>query len=183
MKHLATLATVLVLAATSSFAEERRYVFSEKFWGTDLVIFDDGSMVCTTGSTLRKPNDHIERLELVTSGSDAMLRLYNSAFDYEEGEVLPIGFQVDRGPVVEYTFVSAGDGALFAPTGPNFADHIEAFKRGQRLRTVNLYSQKVVSEYSLAGSSVNTRHLSDCAEKIGPTGRDYGPSGTTSSYR
>ncbi len=183
MGKLVALLTAFTFLATSGDAEERRYVFAEKFWATDLVILDDGSMRCTTGSTLRKPNNNIERLEIVTSGSDAMLRLFNSAFDYDEGEVLAIGLQVDSGPVVEYTFVSSGEGALFAPTGPNFAEDIKAFRKGHRLRTVNLYSQEIVSEYNLAGSSVNTQHLSECAKSIRPKEGEYGPVGPTSGYQ
>ncbi len=183
MKRLATLTTAFALAATSSLAAERHYIFSEKFWGTDMHLHADGTRHCSTGSTLRKPNGHVERLELVTSGRDAMLMLSNTALDHDRGAILPIGLQIDRGPVVEYTFVSAGGGTFYAPVGPGFHDDLDAFKKGQRLRTVNLYSQEVVSDYSLAGSAVNSLHLADCAKTLQTLGRLYGPSGWTSGYR
>ena len=183
MKHLATLTAMFALVASSSLAAERHYIFSEKFWGTDLQVREDGSRFCSTGSTLKKPNDHFERLQLVTNGQDAMLRLHNSALDFDRGEILPIGLQVDSGPVVEYTFVSAGGGTLYAPSGPGFPDDLDAFRRGQRLRTVNLYSHEVVSEYSLAGSAVNTLHLGDCAKMIQIAGRDYSPGRWMTGYR
>lgn len=182
MKALGCAAALLVALGSNAIAGEEHQLFHKGYWSTVLHVTDEGNMFCETGTSVDKPNGHVEQISLVSSGNGLQIFLYNSALDYEEGKTIVIGLQVDRGPVNEFEFISLGGGSLVSTVGDAYlTSSLETFMKGLRLRTVNVNTNRVVTEYSLKGSYANTLKLVECVRYASNSTVGYGSPSTASS--